>query len=372
MGVEREERPEVAALSEQLRHIVERVWRSETAQGRLLDLGERKQWPPDGAAAAYASLATWLRDTLGLRASSTFDPAPSSVGADDLRACAEALLDRVNAEPGVSAALVAIAPALGVTPKTLSNSLSMGVDSTRSSHRWLLLLHRLRCGWDSGGAWVYHQRTPHTVSIELGRRSRVEAVDAADALLVFSLIALWQRRRPQDEVRSNRGRVPPRRETPKPIVSLIDPLVTLGQVEHLCALAERMEAPAGTALTELVIECALTHAHLGPHIGRRGEKPRTAEDWLQAVERVLESRGKRLGAHTCALLRLRIELQRAYRDKRPVDRSRASGVSHPYADAVWLLQDHRERGGAVGAVDPMAPGVMMLLPSLLGKVSLMS
>ncbi|MEZ4319740.1 MAG: hypothetical protein R3F61_19645 [Myxococcota bacterium] len=158
-------------------------------------------------------------------------------------------------------------------------------------HRWLLLITRIVSGGLTdvhSNAWLYHRRTLFKTGALLFGMARGGTFDASDALLVFSLLALWQRRRPTDTVRSNKGRTTPRRETAKPVAALGGSIVSPGQIAPLVRLSTGIAD--GQRLALVALEAALTEAHLAPHQARRtkGTEVWDGESWLRAVECALD------------------------------------------------------------------------------------
>ncbi|MBK8690957.1 MAG: hypothetical protein IPN17_01275 [Deltaproteobacteria bacterium] len=242
------------------------AWNRRTQRELLLDLGERKHWVEAEHCAAVHAAADWLVEALLLPR--TLDVRHSSADEDlaSIRRYGEHLTPRSDLQ-GVSRWIVGIAPALGVVPKTLANSLDGGLQSHRADHRWLRLLVRVLRGQAAPDAWAFHRRSPTVVADDLARQAGQSVVDAGDAVLLASLLALWQRRRPTTEARGSRGNAVSRRETPKPIAALRESLVGPVQLGHLARLAHLIGGAPGQALWLL----AVGRAHGGAPCDPPGE-----------------------------------------------------------------------------------------------------
>ena len=356
------QRPLDALLGE----AIHALWPRRSQQELLLDLGERKGWSESERSAQLLAAARWMQRELLLapQVEVPHHRAPPPVLAA-VRALGEALAPKPFS--GVARSAEGLAPALGSSSKTLVNSLSVGIRASRSDHRWLLLLARLVAGDHPVDAWLFHRRSPASVSAELGSMARRHPyLDAVDAVLLLSLFALWQRRRPVTRARGNRGRIRSRRSTPKPVAALGGSLILLGQVQRLGEIAADMGGEAGRALLLLVLEAALTEAHLAPHSARRSaaRSPGTGESLLAAVQEILESHASRLGQEAAAVLSFRVERMRAWRDGRPLQKFLLPTVRHPYVQASLLLERARNTVPPAQTFNPHTPGLLMLLPQL--------
>lgn len=356
---------EQVSLGAALDHVIRRVWPRRSHLELLLDLGERKGWTEGDYQHRVAEVAVWLQDHLMLPPH--FDR--GHVAPFDLGAVKE-LVAETGTRPvaGVARWAVAVAPAVGASPKALVNSLAHGLRSDRSDHRWLAAVARVASGAMAARqieAWAYHRRTPQVVAEALGGAAGRDLQDASDAMLVASLVALWQRRRPPSEARANRGKAVGRRATPKPVAALGGALIAPRQVGHLAGLALGTEQ-RGLLLT-LQVECALTAAHLAPHRARRS--PRGAggdgEQLLSAVQRALEAHAMVLGDSELAILRYRLERLRAWREQRIAEHNPlALGT---YVETCRMLETVPVAGTSSSApsrVCASTPGLLMLLPLL--------
>lgn len=322
---------------------------------------------PDGA-------ATWLVRELGLPASVTLDiEGPRDGNGDEhARSLLRSLGRRAKLgepAPGVAAWACGAAPALGVSAKTLANSVSGTLRSERSDHRWLRVLARVSSGHSDSDAWCYHRRTPAALGKALGSMAVSGALDAGDAVIVLSLLALWQRRRSTALARGNRGRHEPRRSTPKPLAALIGGLVQPSQPTALVKLAMHLAPDAGRAVPELALEAALTEAHLSPHPSRsvvRGRDQHAAsESWLKSAQLALNEANGMLHGRDAAVFAFRIERQRAWREARPQPDEDESLRSHPYVAACLALERKiLDPFSDPGRLEYDSPGVLMQLPAL--------
>ena len=339
------------------------LWPRRTQQELLLDLGERKGWDSGDFEQVVREVASWLHRELGLPEQIPENPPDES----DVLSWARAFGSEVatgDAEAGVARWAVALGPALGVSGKTLANGVGHGLRSDRSDHRWLGVLYRLAHGEAPLSAWSFHARTGSSVAAELGRLAGTSLLDAGDALLVMSLLALWQRRRPPEQARANRGVPRSRRDTPKPLAALQGALAAPGQVRHLSELANRLAPDGGRGLLLLVADAGLTEAHLAPHRARHGEHaPADGEEWLRAVERLLDTHAM-LRDVDRQLLRFRIDRMRTWRDKKPLNAPELDAVREPYVAASLALEAVRSGEPRTRMFSPNDPGLLMLLPLL--------
>jgi hypothetical protein len=350
-------------LDRLLDHGIRALWPSRLHQELLLDLGERKGWGREDYDRAVDEVASWLRDELGLPAE--IEPcAPRSL---DVRAWAREFGSHAGEGPavgGVARWATALAPALGVSGKTLANSVRERLRLDRSDHRWLGALCRIASGDAPLAAWSFHARTAQGVASELGRLAVPDHLDAGDALILMSLLALWQRRRPSERARANRGEPRSRRETPKPLAALRGSLATPGQLRRLVALAPRLGADGGRALMWLAFEASLTEAHLAPHPARSTDEPSSdGEEWLKVVAELAPAHGL-LHDGDLDVLRFRVSRMRTWRDKAPLADSGVGSVREPYVAASLALEAARRGEPRSRTFAPDEPGLLMLLPLL--------
>ena len=357
-------------LAHELRALQSAIWPRRTQAELLLDLGERKRWGQADLRERNRELSTWLSSE-GVVGAVTGSGPPAGVAVTDLKAAlARALPPGDGARAaGTSALISRLAPAVGANPKTLANSLAGGLRPARPDHRWLLALHHAVAGSPPVGAWLFHRRTPQAVAAALS--SGIPS-DAGNALLLFSLIALWQRRRPTPDARGNRGQPRPRRLTPKPVAALGWQLITPGQLAPLCEIGVELGDDRGAALGLLGIECALTEAHLGPHASRGPAADQEAlvdsgEGFLRGAETALgtlRANGLVDAAEACVIA-YRIARMRTWRDGASAPTPSAEAAATPYVGACVALDDLR--GGKINSLPPFrasTPGLAMLLPQL--------
>ena len=346
------------------------VWPRRAQIELLLDLGERKRWTDSDAAVRFDEVKCWLLAE-GVIALGEGQRRPDGVDVRDLKAGLAAL---APAEPsprsaGASVLVTFLALAVGSAPKTLANSLTRGLRSSRPDHRWLLVLHDIVEGTAPLETWLFHRRSPATLAAALRPSPQPHA---ADALLLLSLIALWQRRRPTVQARGNRGTERARRLTPKPIAALTWQLITPGQVPHLINIALEFGDERGTALGLLAVECALTEAHLAPHPSRGNAADQQAlvdsgEGFLTAAADGLASlsRNTQIDPIEHDVVAYRIARMRAWRDGAPAPAPSPAARSHAYVAACLALDDLRAgRIDALPDIHASTPGLAMLLPQL--------
>jgi hypothetical protein len=341
---------------------LQQVWPKRAHKELLLDLGEKKPWTKVDEATTLRDVSQWLVEELQLWPAEPAEVPPSSDELATLRELGEALAG--DAAPGTAAWIAGLAPAAGASAKTLANSLSEGLRSDRRDHRWLRLLARIMRGDAALDAWAYHRRCPVWVASELARWGLASHFDAGDALLCASLVALWQRRRPTEQVRANRGRARERRRTPMPIAGLAGHLVELGQIRALAPVCAKLDPEPGRALALVIIEAALTEAHFEPHPVRGRAETSSGERLLGEVENFIGTTTV-LSMTDERLLRFRIERMRAWRDLRPQPPVEAILRDEPYVQASLHLEELL-RSGSAGSLsfDPATPGLLMLLPQL--------
>lgn len=353
-------------LRESLADRLHLLWPRRIHQELLLDLGERKGWGKPEYFGAAEAAAAHLSEQLLLPTTLAMSPGESS---SDPLAALRLLgenLAKPTSPPGVARWISGLASAVGAAPKTLANSLSQGISAERREHRWLRLIDRLLRGGMALDAWLYHRRSPSCVAAELARGGASPVLDAGDAVLLFSLIALWQRRRPTSEARANRGHSLTRRQTPKPIANLQGNLLVPRQLQHLARVAERLPGPAGQALGLLATEAALTEAHLAPHAARksRTNMAESGEDWLCAVEGLLVNGQKGLFSPADdAMIRFRVDRMRAWRDGTPQRQPSLLIANEPYVRAALALE-RRHSAPSMERFSPHSPGLLMFLPQL--------
>lgn len=250
-------------VAEVLGEALEQLWPKRRAQEALLDLGENKPWQPTDRQRVVQEVAAWLVEAGVLPSDVQAAPAPSLSITEIRQRAAASAPATAEGPPGVAIDLAKLAPALGSSAKTLANSLSLGLNVARPDHRWLLALARLD---DARLARLpFHRRSHAAMGTLLARLAAHVAVaqpDAADALLVFSALALWQRRRRTTEGRASRGRSLRRREVAMPIAGLAHGLITQGAFEALVCWQH-------SAAVLLAFEAGVTVAHLEPRVPRR-------------------------------------------------------------------------------------------------------
>lgn len=366
---------EIVSLADCLDRAAAAMWPRRAHQELLLDLGERKQWDLAIRRRAVDEAAAWLVRELQLPPSYpvTRDGARAVVDEDQHARAVARSLGRVA---GLSAPIVGvatwacgIAPALGSSAKTLANSLSGPLRADRGDHRWLRVIAGTIRGRPHSDAWCFHRRCPETMARMLGSLAGKATFDAGDALVVLSLLALWQRRRPTTKARGNRGRRESRRATPKPVAALIGGLAQPLQAVALVNLATHLEPAAGRALAELAIEAALTEAHLAPHPTRsvsRGRGSATSgESWLAAAEAALRETGSLVPDEDRAVFCFRVDRQRAWRARRSQSVVDEDLRRHPYVGACLALEQTIINPEAENTpLAPATPGLLMLVPAL--------
>lgn len=313
------------------------IWPTKKAQELLFDLGERKSSSSDVRQEAVEECALWW-ESWGVKVGDSI-PCEFLPWASVRRSLQ---LSEKDEAPGVAKDLGSLATLVGLSPKTLANNLSESKwrECNRPEHRWALFLGRTLEAEKFPKGFLYHRRSIAALNLALAHsygHLQVGQLDSADALLLFNLVSFWQRRRPTEEVRSNRNQTRPRCETPKPIVGLSGTLLEQGLFgRNLLYLLERQAIHA----LPLLFELALTEAHLVPHSKRAtplAEVTRSPH-WLELIEEALERPDMRdLLGEEGDLFQYRIHGMKAYRDKQPPSAPPDSIAEHPYVASNWCL-----------------------------------
>jgi hypothetical protein len=350
------------SLSTVLSTTLHQIWPSRRDQERLLDLGENKKWGEAERDEAIARLATWLNDALGLP---TNLPCLSAERVLHIADLADLPIPSIDGGPGIARRVAGLAQLCGCAPKTLANSLGGGLRPDRRDHRWILAHIRCVAAPPAADALLYHRRDPASVTTALAAMGARTQPDAADATLLLSLVALWQRRRPTAEARAARGRVMPRREVPKPAAGLQGELIQPSQYKPLLQFASRLEPGAGRLLGALTVESALAGAHLLPHRTRAPDVVHAAAALrhLDEVDGLLQDAAHRrlIGEVDTDAFAWRIDRMRAF----------TQGVEFaphcpppelPHVHLVAAMEAVRKGAPVSGAFSPQTPGCLMLLP----------
>jgi hypothetical protein len=335
-----------------LDQVTRQIWPRRRQQEALFDLPERKQWTRRERIVAIRDCADWLIENGVIIAHQIQTPVLSPADLTRLRANVAGRAPVADGPPGVAADLQRIAPMVGSAPKTLANSLGRFPRCDRLDHRWLVALGRLASEPLPLGL-RYEDRSQAAMRTLLERVAGHRALgqlDAVDAIIIFSLIALWQRRRPTSQVRGNRRHTSCRRTAPKPLVRLCDTLILPQQVLTLLRVDH-------ADVRTLALEAALTRAHLLPHADRVGG--------ASTLPRLLP----RLVDGADAMYRYRIAVMQAWRTRQPWPDPPSALAHHPYVINTLALA---QRAWGVGlSTDELArkwnsdwPGKAMLAPAL--------
>lgn len=349
-------------LAAGLSNMLLKMWPRRRHQELLLDLGERKGWTDADRVDALDRLAEWSSAELGLP---EWLPARLDVDGVAPPGLPAVPLDRVKPVGGVGLQMVALAALAGTAPKTLANSVGSGLRSDRRDHRWLGFLTRLAAGHLSEDAWIYHRRSPRTLSEELAARAHAPFFDAGDALLVLSIVALWQRRRRPGEARASRSQLVSRRDLAKPIAALDGWVMVPSQLVSLVEYGVGRGGTGGRAVVAVALEAALTEAHLAPHRSRgRGAEVGSGEGWLRAVEQALGRPpvAQVLGVAEHEVFAWRVARMRAYAARQPTPLPGVAASAHPYVKLARAIDDALGKRPSDGPFHSADPGYFMLLP----------
>ena len=350
------------ALADALLTILDRLWPARAKQELLLDLGERKDWSAEDRGAAVSRFADWLTANVAMPGTLAAEDGDTETDGDR----PDVPVDGVEPERGVGRGVVALARLVGTPAKTLANTLATPLRADRRDHRWLLLLRQLERGEAETDALVFHRRSPASVAGAIARAASRRAPDAGDALLLLSLVALWQRRRDTHEARAARGVSGPRGAMPKPAAAVKWDVVALPQLAPLIELAIHRGGEFGRDLAAIAVEAVLTEAHLAPH-RTRGVQPPDATwgvAWLRGADDVLSDPrvAALLGERETAIFRWRVARMRDY-----AAGNRALAVPlgcqrHPYVDLALAIDAARGGGVSARRFRAREPGYFMLLP----------
>lgn len=340
------------------------MWPARRHQELLLDLGERKSWTDADRAAAVNRLADWLCVELGL--SSNLSPATRRSGPAGRGPLPAVHLADVGRAEGVGSARTALAKVAGTTPKTLANSLASGLVSSRRDHRWIRLLRRAERGDIRLDALLFHRRSTATITLELAERGNRDDLDAGDALLLLSLVGLWQRRRPKHESRGARKAHLPRRVLPKPFVGLASEAVLPSQLRNLADAASGWPPTQRRLILAVGLDAALFEAHLAPHRARRPRVPESAPGniWVRAIEAFMAhpAVAAALETHDRDLFVWRVGRMRAYQQGLEALTTPAPLIDSPHILLATAIDDARGGRFTKSRFAAGGPGYAMLLP----------
>lgn len=330
------------------------VWPGRSAQEALFDLGERKRWTSEDRADAIEACSSWLLE-LGVEITAISPSKPLSWPEIRESLSVQDETDSLSSD-GVAKDLHVLGELVSPAAKTLANNLGgKWFRPARADHRWLLCLGRTLITGQKYEGYLFHRRSFRHINEALAQcysHMKAEQLDTADVMLLFSLIALWQRRRPTEKVKSNRKQSKPRRTTAKPIVGRAGDLLERGCLRPNVNFAVRRNSPA---LLSLVIELALTEAHLVPH-PRRSSGNSLYSGWLESVLEQLERPEiQTLLGKEWAPFQYRTDTMRSYREKIPFPSPPESLVDVPFANSIWNLnlchQGAKRNGDIAGSVE---------------------
>ncbi len=385
-------KPDTQGLERLLLEVVPAIWPQRRVREALLDLGENKGWGRADFRDACAGAASWFGSELllgkpGLLEVEQAVPAERGLTRQEVIARSRWLLGPSGRSCAVSQAIEELAPLVGCgAPKTLDNSLTGGLKSRRPDHLWLATIAGGPAALPGEEQLLFHSRTRTGMGWALERlQVNLEGgrLDAVDALILLSLLALYQRRRATTAARGNRGRSLGRRGTPKPVAALRGRMITHGQaralVEHAVAAGE-----VGRGVALLALEWSFTDAHLAPHGARSGaaaSEVLPARQVLRQLDKLLATSGlEALIQPHHVLFRYRLSRMRAYLDKASPVKVSGLPEDHAYvaiSEALSLALRQPSSASLAGLrrcearLSRDEPGAIMLAPmvrSALGRL----
>lgn len=365
-----------------LKEAIRLLWPRRKKQELWLDLGERKHWSDRDLLHACEQAARQLA-AHGLCPE---DLGEASViqavqrGAKDLRDRAKWLIAHHPRErsTGVGWSTRELAPLVGASPTTFANSLSDGFRPDRLDHLWMealadpdsIVLDQV----------LFHRRTRrslHHFWVDLPVVLCKGPLLGARVVLM-SLLALNQHRKPTAEVRANRGVAKPRRDTPKPAAALIDISVGPHQAQHLiAACGEHANEPRVSQIAQLVMEAILVRTLFDAHVSRSTERDRGPfPNWVKGC---LDAAAPLLG-DDLDVWRFRVQRMEAYHERRSFEPYTLPEHPHPYVEAsthlAWIY-DHRRQDSCDETVERLrrvvqlweqdGPGLVMLGPQITAR-----
>lgn len=356
-------------LAELLASAVRMLWPRRLQQELVLDLPQRKDWTDADLDVAAADFAAWLGEDLGLAQTISTSVTPPANWVE-LRARARRLLGATTSDQFHDT----IAEMFGKASPTVRNNAAL-FDPARVEHAWIALLGRIDAGQTLTGV-TFHTRTRHNVDIALGRlfvHVGAGTPDAADALILISLLALYQRRRQPADARAARGRAMRRRAVPKPIARLASRLYPIGASSRMLRAAEAFKYPREAAVfRSLALEWAFTVAHLAPHPTTIKPVATGPSNALALVEAAVTQVLPHLEAVEGAVVRFRLSIMADY--ARGTRLAVPDGCPAPYVVAHRHLADahlanaldQKERAivAAARMVDADEAGTLMLAPQI--------
>ena len=351
--------------------VYERVWPTRKAQEAIWDLGERKEWTAQERQDVVEGFCSWMAAELDVHegscsSGSEVSQVEDADVIDGLKQLAARLRgSRRQRTVGVAGWISAFGGLLGIVPKSFANSITGGLVESRRDHRWARFIAQSDLSARERSI-VFHDRTSASVATALRELVEGRKADAADALLLHNLVALWQRRRPTHEVRGNRGIERARIVTPKPIKLLSGELGSPGQVAAILAAAlEAAEESRTRVWMMLAAEVALTELHMLPHRARSTDLQLVTREsnWAQKV-RELVLAGSRLGpAEWSDVLEYRLARIESWRSGSTS--STAVDLQHPYVQAIERIDAARAGVRIEQQTLRSSLGVVMLRPQLL-------
>ncbi len=346
------------------------MWPKRSAQELLFDLGERKKWDETQRLAAVASCAAWWsRWGVGPK-----NPQPFGI---------DVLVGSAGHPGNISSKKQSFIEALGKRQRPLQVNLTTCTKDVSKQPQRLVSeqTELITVGCYASRyiqqplpkGFLYHRRSIAHLNEALDvcyGHLQIEQMDTADAMLLFSLISHWQRRRPTQEVRANRQKEQTRRATPKPIARLLESLLARGRFQPNLDFASEHSSPS---IVSLLSELALTNAFLASHTPRRTkdktETPdSTGQEWLDAIKDHLSKPEVRALVECEAdFFDYRAQVMRAYLLKENIFPPLPETIpKRPYISSLWALNVlYIERKS--GVENERSPEATSILQSLLSR-----
>lgn len=325
-----------------MQNLIKTLWHLQKDQEALLDLGERKAWGDDALDEAINEWVGWLNaHDLGPGAVTRTDRATPSISRPRIwYEAARWVLPPGEGARSRSEENKHWGHLLGCSPRSFDNELSKDFKPTHAAHMWVHQLANIdTIALDS---LLYHRRTRANMAAFWERLLSGDHIPAlADRLVLISLAMLYQRRRPTEAARGNRGRTAPRRSTPKPAKRPTKELVSQGFADTMCGwLQHHRDAPRTASVAALLVELLLTQRHAHAHTDRTTEPSGVSERSSWEDARIPSLVGLAPDDDR-VVFEERLRIMHCYERREPY--TGGSSDEHPYLHASAIIQHLREQ-----------------------------